>query len=558
MDESIIQIDDSIISVPSDTDIEDGEVKEADESSNEVVEVSFKPPPAAPPKPPSPARERNHQVQAQPSPREPPQVQKQEASAADNLIFEVTFSSTEDYSKLSSSLLEMLNRTFTDGKFVFSADETKSRISAYRKPASPPPVMELFQIDTAPATKLNAALVPSYKRCRSDVLDEETHNRKKLKAEAANKCSRPKIQSACFNCGDTDHSLRECTRPRNQNRIQRARKKTSRVERYHVDTEQRFAHIRPGKISSKTRHAMGFSRGELPFIFYRLRVLGYPPAWLEEAKVQGSGIALFNADGTEVQGPEEEEGEADSFKYDINKIVDFPGFNVEPGPKFYDDYQHHNVPRFQESQLKANFIKSLGDNVTKGYKRKKLIELPTPHDVDPARIVDTTNYVEHDMEVEDGNSMDATLQPPLPIETNPAAPPPPPDSDTASQRSASPTLEDLKAQQAQLLQQLESPNTSLNASNLSAAESPVAPTEMEAQPKSLSAPALFKGPSIEGTPLLKFSVYDKLPHGEKFKAGVSDVINFENLPDSTGKYEKMKGLLKDVRVKMETLQNSDD
>lgn len=40
--------------------------------------------------------------------------------------------------------------------------------------------------------------------------------------------------------------------------------------------------------------------------------------------------------GTEVQGPEEEEGEADSFKFDVNKIIDFPGFNVDPGAKFYD------------------------------------------------------------------------------------------------------------------------------------------------------------------------------------------------------------------------------
>lgn len=44
-----------------------------------------------------------------------------------------------------------------------------------------------------------------------------------------------------------------------------------------------------------------------------------------------------------MQGPEQEEGEADSFKYDVNKIIDFPGFNVDPGPKFYDVSSAKNI-----------------------------------------------------------------------------------------------------------------------------------------------------------------------------------------------------------------------
>ncbi|KAH8261460.1 hypothetical protein KR044_009573, partial [Drosophila immigrans] len=494
-------------------------------------------------------------------------------------VFEVRFRHKDDYERLHDRVLRGLNKTFGANEFVFAANETTTSIGAFVKAPTPLPDADLFMIDTAPTNKLNAAQVPSYKRTHSDVLDEDTPNRKRLKAEAVNKCFRPKVQSACFNCGGTDHSLRECTRPRNQARIQRARKKNVRAERYHVDTEQRFAHIRPGRISSKTRHAMGYSRGELPFMFYRMRVLGYPPAWLEEAKVQGSGIALFNADGSEVQGPEEEEGEADSFKYDVNKIIDFPGFNVEPGAKFYDDFQHHNVPRFQEHQLKSHFIKSLGENITKGYKRKKLIDLPTPHNAPQANLEVSTNLVAQDMELDDDEVHEA-MQPPLPAESGLAAPPPPPadpEDSTTRPRSSSPTLEDLRAQQEQLLQQLES-NTSLNTSNLStskpeeessavvvkagdespgAEESPAAVVKAdEESPAASIKPAIFKA-SIQGTPILKFSEFDKLPVGDKFKAGISDVINFENLPDSTGKYEQMKGLLKNVRHKMEKLQNAD-
>lgn len=236
------------------------------------------------------------------------------------------------------------------------------------------------------------------------------------------------------------------------------------------------------------------------------------------------------------------------------------------------------MPRFQEYQSKTNFIKSLGENVTKGYKRKKLIDLPKPHDVQPAAVETASNFIEHDMDVEDGNSMDA-LQPPLPAESAAPAPPPPPaqsaapappppsEANATSIRSPSPSLEDLKAQQAELLQQLES-NTSLNTSNLSVGDTNVLSVKsltdddevQAADPPSgeIAKPAVFKGPSIEGTPLLKFSVYEKLPVGDNFKVGVSDVINFENLPDSTGKYEKMKDLLKNVRVQMDKLQNSDD
>lgn len=51
-----------------------------------------------------------------------------------------------------------------------------------------------------------------------------------------------------------------------------------------------------------------------------------------------------------------------------------------------------------------------------------------------------------------------------------------------------------------------------------------------------------------GTPVLSSaSPYNKLPSSEKFSQNISDVINFENLPDSTGKYEQMTGVLQKVR-----------
>lgn len=218
------------------------------------------------------------------------------------------------------------------------------------------------------------------------------------------------------------------------------------------------------------------------------------------------------------------------------------------------------MPRFQQHQLKENFIKSLGENVTKGYKRKKLIDLPAPHDISLEERENDTNLVEHDMDLDDDDELEQSEeQPALPFAD--ATETVPPATVEPSKRSPSPTLDDLQEQQAKLLQQLETNN--INTSEVEAKAAPDAEAndksqEIPAKPAASSQTAIFKAPSIAGTPILKFSVYDKLPVGDNFKVGVSDVINFENLPDSTGKYEQMKGLLKNVRRKMEELQNNED
>lgn len=51
-----------------------------------------------------------------------------------------------------------------------------------------------------------------------------------------------------------------------------------------------------------------------------------------------------------------------------------------------------------------------------------------------------------------------------------------------------------------------------------------------------------------GTPILhSVSPFKRLPNSEKFSKNICDVINFENLPDSTGKYDQMTELLQKVR-----------
>lgn len=62
-----------------------------------------------------------------------------------------------------------------------------------------------------------------------------------------------------------------------------------------------------------------------------------------------------------------------------------------------------------------------------------------------------------------------------------------------------------------------------------------------------------------GTPILQHaSPYSCLPNPEKFSRDICDVINFENLPNSTGKYEKMSNLIRKVRTVVTRMQQEDD
>lgn len=61
-----------------------------------------------------------------------------------------------------------------------------------------------------------------------------------------------------------------------------------------------------------------------------------------------------------------------------------------------------------------------------------------------------------------------------------------------------------------------------------------------------------------GTPIIEsVSPYLSLPDREKFSRDIQDVINFENLPNATGKYEAMNGILHKVRKEVQRLQNED-
>ncbi|KAJ9595978.1 hypothetical protein L9F63_012799, partial [Diploptera punctata] len=366
---------------------------------------------------------------------------------------------------------------------------------------------------------------------------------KEVKKEDVKKKEDTINASTCFNCSG-NHSLRDCPHPKNFNAIANNRRQfinrhggQTKTSRYHLDDEQRFANFIPGQISSKLSKALGLSKHRLPNHIYRMRVLGYPPGWLEDAKVSHSGLTLYDSHGKEVAEPDAEDGEiitdGSRDKYNVNKIISYPGFNVPCSPGTKDEFEYHNCPPQSSIQSKERMLSDLSQNTMRAYKRKRL-------PVTPAKLKVDLDLTREDMEVEEipdpGISLlpandNCRFIPPLPKDTPPRPPPPPStesDSEGAETRS----------------QGVASP-LSTGQSGMS---SPRAQTRR------------WQNKTMElGTPIVQSaSPFSRLPNPEKFSRDICDVINFENLPDSTGKYEKMNDLLRKVRSAVTRIQQEDD
>lgn len=401
----------------------------------------------------------------------------------------------------------------------------------------------LFTVDTIP--KLEDSFdIPTYGQKFKKPLEKTATE---LTASKDDCC--PKL--TCFNCLG-NHNLRDCKEPRNQNNINKNKKEfvskqSNKNLRYHQDIDQKFGHIVPGSISRSLRKALGLKDNELPRHIYGMRVLGYPPGWLEEARLQHSGITLFNSDGVAEDDPDAEMGEiffqGDRDKFDTDKIIEFPGFNMPPPEGTYEEESFYWGSETQKKSSKKTMLKMWSvKKANVGYKRRKLKKTVITSS--------TSNVVEMEIEcsaestvVENVSTRDLFI-PALPKEKPPVNPPEPPppgvdSNDNKSQESSSELTNDSTA-------------PSSPANSLAASDTESASVSINSQ---VSTPTPLRTLKIDfGTPILQsLSPYSRLPSSEKFSKNICDVINFENLPDATGKYEQMSGLIQKVRSKMATI-----
>uniref|UniRef100_A0A182MHG9 PSP proline-rich domain-containing protein n=1 Tax=Anopheles culicifacies TaxID=139723 RepID=A0A182MHG9_9DIPT len=563
-------------------------------------------------------------------------------------LVNINFRSREVYQKVQKALARALQAVFQEHlpsqpvKIEQGEDGCSMVINETDEPDNTDAADSLFVIDSTPMkNKKNDGPIPSYKKSVNKVYDGQTPP-----SASSSQSKRPKSKQSCWNCAG-EHSLKDCKEPRNYTRIRQKKEEfQKKTDRYHIDQEQRYGHFVPGSLSLELRNALGLGPRDIPLHVYKMRVFGYPPGWMEDARITHSGLQLFGSNGDAVQHSDESDGEVDNarMKYDVRRIIAYPGFNEPPPPEMFDDSKYFGVPPYSEELDRDNMIRRLEGTLVGGYRRKKMklsVEPDGEGSVDPTA---NTEIVDMDAmegspeapevpvaeELEDGelsSDNDSNQQKPNPDEsviliekpvevitlddTVQTIPEPGP---------VSPSLADLEAQQHQLVEQLA--NNSVTTEDCSfmndillaeklAEEAdtsavslpvpmdppcppdmlppPIAPPKPPTPPRPPSPPdgdnnspvcgpserppepetfdlgeiAMNKVPYIDepanvglkrmslGTPILSaFTPYSTLPSGEAFSKGVSDVIHFENLPNSTGKYEQMKSLLSQVRIKM--------
>ncbi|XP_048753439.1 zinc finger CCHC domain-containing protein 8-like isoform X2 [Ostrea edulis] len=443
-----------------------------------------------------------------------------------------------------------------------------------------------------------------------------------LPADESEKSSKPeRMKQSCFNCGG-NHRINECAEPKNFQRIRENKNKFMQqsqkqgLQRYHAEGEvdPRFASFKPGIISHDLQKALDISSKEIPLYIYHMRQLGYPPGWMQEALLQDSGISIFDKDGNEVlvTGEMMEDGEIkdrlpNEGQIDPEKIIEYPGFTVNPPEGVQDEYEKCGSIPMQTCQLVSTLRKDLKD-LSKSKKRK------LEEERESKKRSQKMGSKETDMDIEEESPSTSVnghvFVPPLPVETPSSKPPlpkdhPPPTPPapklslpkmareiSITERSKSPSLEELESQLKLLQDKLASNETDVDLQILDSCgasdeeNSPEVAELLMLKEKLLkrtdsissiqtfgelgsggscpgtpqptpntntgmnSVGSLHQSKSISkdyGTPILKGPI-ESLPDSSKFGEGIEDHIPYENLPDATGTYDKIRELISRVRT----------
>ncbi|XP_042885273.1 zinc finger CCHC domain-containing protein 8 homolog isoform X3 [Penaeus japonicus] len=467
------------------------------------------------------------------------------------------------------------------------------------------------ECSVGPMSRLD--VVPSYDASFTGILTDVEYN-----METGKKINDALPKMRCFNCLG-DHNFSDCPQPPDMQRIAANRKKhnVTRVPnvRYHEDGENKYGHFQPGKLSENLRYALGLRPHQLPIFTYRMRVLGYPPGWLRDAEVHQADMKLYDGTGKSVLHPDLEDGETDPVlvKYKPEKLVSFPGFN-DPMPHRTREEGHlYNCPPIQPYHQRTEFLKYMNMNRAQAYKKKKL----KSSSLKSNNASEAEATPEAEMEVDDSElnrSAHIEFNPPLPSEPLPPPPPddipePPPPEEKAVDmeegeisEDSQASLGDLEEKRLKILRELEDaasqgteggeqkakkeenstpandsssskPDTKSETAKASeetkmSARTSSDPSESENSVSSDTESASKKMKQHHRSHSKGFNLgaaipesctpFKTLPSADLWKVDVSDHINFDNLPDALGTWEKMKGLMSNIRKRVKELQAEED
>ena len=190
----------------------------------------------------------------------------------------------------------------------------------------------------------------------------------------------------------------------------------------------------------------------------------------------------------------DEDGEVveakDRLEYDTSRLVEWPGFNSEVPREFRDDTDRLRVRRRSGVESVKRMRERLGVKEQKGYVRGEMMDTSTTK-------MDTEEEAEE--------------KPPGEEETPPGEEEKPPGEEEEG-------------------------------------EAPVTVTPVKPTLQPLGSGNVTQ--TDPGTPICEmFSPFGKLPKYDNFGKDMTEHIAFENLPNYTGNWDKMRGVLKGVRGK---------
>ncbi|EFX88348.1 hypothetical protein DAPPUDRAFT_234592 [Daphnia pulex] len=313
-------------------------------------------------------------------------------------------------------------------------------------------------------------------------------------------------------------------------------KQPARMNRYHIDKPSKFDHFTPGVISRELREALGLRSSEIPLHIYQMRIIGYPPGWIEHIKEYSSGLEMIDA----ATSPSSTEGNQ-TVTYDYEKIIDYPGFNVPVDRRVRDDWRYLNFPPMQEHNSKEALIANLKmhSKTQKNSSEETNLEI-----VDMDTSIEDLEEKRQALLAELGDEDDDCV-----IEEN-----------FEGSETTNPTNTTSGIVTGDTLKESGSPNLTNEVQAMDVAAVTIPTSSISDLPLNIESPINNQDLSPKkskllamGTPVsIRYSPYNILPSRDKFaqngKLGTMGELElYENLPNSTGAFQKMRSLLQKAK-----------